>query len=158
LQRYNYDYVVPTIFKFIASSYSQNGGENSLLSEMIDFGKIYYFLEQLLPCTEKHLLIGFKAQEWVDVMANQEIIWANFIENKLLYETSEVTKRKFLGERPVVYEIGDKCPGRIGAWLGWEIVKAYMERTDVSLKELLQETDHHKIFSQSQYKPSNQRN
>ncbi len=155
LRRYNYDYLAPTILKFVVNSRAATGVENTLLSEMIDFGKVYYFLSLLLPCTPDHEIIGFTATEMEDVKANQEIIWASLIQNEVLYETSEFTKKKFIGERPNVYEIGEKCPGRIGAWVGWEIVKKYAEKTDVPLQELLSETNHHQIFAMSGYKPKN---
>lgn len=155
LKRYSPDYLVPTVMKFVINPYCRLGSENTLLSEMIDFGKVYYLLNEVLPCTDEHLLIGFSKEEMDAVHSNHEVIWANFIYNEILYETSEFTKKKFLGERPNVYEIGDKCPGRIGAWLGWQIVSAYMENSNISVQELMNETDHHKIFANSNYKPRN---
>lgn len=155
-KRYTQRHVVPGIAKFIASSYSALGKENTLLSEMIDIGKVLYFAGQLLPCTEDGLLIGYDAQEMTDVVANREIIWANFVENDLLYGTEEIMKQRFLGERPSIQEISKNCPGRVGAFIGWEIVQAYMFRNkSVTLQELLAEQDHHKIFTQSRYKPKN---
>ncbi|NND30992.1 MAG: hypothetical protein HKN76_00285 [Saprospiraceae bacterium] len=155
LKRYNHDYVVPSIMKFFIQDIPQYGVENTLLSEMIDFGKIYYALGVLMPCVPDHQIIGFTADEMSEVKANQEVIWASLIENEALYETSEFIKTKFLGERPNVYEIGEKCPGRIGAWVGWEIVKAYVESTGISLRELLEITNHHQLFAESGYKPQN---
>jgi len=155
LKRYNYEYLAPTIMKFLVNSKMEPGNGNTLLSEMIDFGKVYYVLSLLMPCTPDHQIIGFTAKEIEDVKANQETVWANFIQNELLYESSEITKKKYMGERPNVYEIGEKCPGRIGAWVGWEIVRRYAEGTDISIQDLLRETDHHKIFSMSGYKPRN---
>ncbi len=153
-KRYTQRHVVPGIAKFIASSYSELGDENTLLSEMIDIGKVMYFTGQLLPCTPDSLIIGYSPVEMKNVAENREIIWANFIENDLLYNTEEMIKQKFLGERPNIYEISKNCPGRVGAYMGWEIVKAYMERNkNVTLQDLLAETDHNKIFTRSRYKP-----
>ena len=98
-------------------------------------------------------MIGYTDEEWGDVFENEDIIWANFIQNEWLYETNHIIKQKFLGERPNVYEIGEKCPGRVGAWLGWRIVNAYMKNANVSVQQLMAEQDHHKIFAQSNYKP-----
>lgn len=155
-KRYTQRHVVPGIAKFIASSYSELGDENTLLSEMIDIGKVMYFTGQLLPCTPDSLIIGYSPVEMKNVAENREIIWANFIENDLLYNTEEMIKQKFLGERPNIYEISKNCPGRVGAYMGWEIVKAYMERNkNVTLQSLLSETDHNKIFTRSRYKPKN---
>jgi uncharacterized protein YjaZ len=57
-------------------------------------------------------------------------------------------------ERPATLEVGEKCPGRIGQWVGWEIVKSYMNsHEEVTLQELMQSNDAEKIFKESKYKP-----
>ena len=64
-------------------------------------------------------------------------------------------KRKFIGERPNVHEISRDCPGRIGVWIGWQIVESYMENNNVSIQELLKSTDNDTLFRLSKYKPQN---
>ncbi|MDF1518362.1 MAG: gliding motility lipoprotein GldB, partial [Lutibacter sp.] len=50
-------------------------------------------------------------------------------------------------------DIDKESPGRIGVWLGWQIVSAYMtNNNDVTLQQLLQ-TDAEEIFNKSKYKP-----
>lgn len=154
-KRYTQRHLAPIIAKFIANSYSTTGTENTLLSEMIDFGKVNYLVSRLLPCKADSLIMGYSPFELDMAKKNREVIWANFIENELLYETSEFMKQKFLGERPNIHEISKNCPGRVGAWIGWEIVEAYMKEEDVSVQALLADTDHHKIFTKSKYKPIN---
>lgn len=154
LERYTYDYLAPVLMKFFTNPWIASGKESTLLSEMIDFGKTYYMLSHLFPCTPDYEIMGYTAQTMSDVKANQTIIWANFIQNEWLYDPSEFTKKKFLGDRPNVYEIGEKCPGRIGAWVGWQIVESYAEKTGSSMTEIMQLTDHHELFNQSGYKPT----
>ena len=153
LQRYNRAHLPAMVMQFISGHYVKAGKKQTMLSDMIDFGKTYYLNSRLLPCAPDSILIGYTPQQMKDINANREVIWANFIENQLLYETDHFIKAKFLGERPNIYEIGDKCPGRIGAWIGWEIVESYMANNDVSIIELMDDTDHHKIFELSGYKP-----
>lgn len=153
LRRYDKEHLTAIIAKFMAGQKIQNGQKGTLLSEMIDFGKTYYLASRLLPCTADSLLMGYTPEEMKLIEENEPAIWANFVENEILYETSHVTKRRFLGERPNVYEISQKCPGRIGAWVGWRIVEQYMERTEVSIIDLIAERDNEKIFMQSGYKP-----
>lgn len=156
LRRYSGEYLAPTIMKYYLDSFAATGKENTLLSEMIDYGKLYYFIGKIMPCVEDWRIMGYTQKEIEDSKENREIIWANFVENQILYDTSEEMKRRFLGERPNVYEIGEACPGRIGTWIGWEIVQAYAEQTGATLQEIMAETDHHKIFSMSKYKPVNE--
>lgn len=154
LERYTTDHLAASILQFISSQYISTSKGDAMLNEMIDYGKSYYLLSKILPCTDENVLIGYSEEEWSDIYKNDAIIWANFVENELLYETNHTIKQKFLGERPNVYEIGDKCPGRIGRWLGWEIVKAYAQKSGASVQQIMNETNANKIFTQSGYKPS----
>ena len=154
LERYQKEYIVPASILLLSNNYIiDNFQDNSMLADMVYYGKKYYFTKEMMPCTPDSLLIWYSSQELEDVRENQEIIWANFVQNQLLYETNHLTKKKFLDERPNVYEIGDKCPGRIGTWLGWEIVNKYMNVNQVDLQSLMIEPDAQKIFALSNYKP-----
>ena len=154
LERYQKEYIVPASILLLSNNYiKENFQDNTMLADMVYYGKKYYFAKEMMPCTPDSLLIWYSGQELSDVRDNQHIIWANFVQNQLLYETNHLTKKKFLDERPKVYEIGDKCPGRIGTWLGWEIVNKYMEVNQVDLQTLMNEPDAQKIFALSHYKP-----
>lgn len=157
VKRYMKESVAPIIMSFVSNQFNQiDQSHGTLLADMINIGKSYYFVSQALPCKADSLIIGYTAEEMELVKANQEIIWANLIQNELLYETNNFTKSKFVGESPNVFEISDKCPGRVGAWVGWEIVEKYMdEHPEITLQQLMAETDAHKIFQQSNYKPKN---
>ncbi len=153
LTRYDKEHLVPVITKFLATGQVSTSPKNTLLSEMIDFGKTYYLTSRLLPCVADSILMGYTMEEMNAVEENQKIIWANFVENEILYETSHFVKQKFLGERPNIHEISTNCPGRVGAWVGWQIVESYMRKNEVDILTLLDDTDHDRIFAMSGYKP-----
>lgn len=154
LKRYSWEYIVPTVILQMSSRWNATDNQNNtMLADMIYYGKAYYFAKSMMPCIEDSLLIGYSGQELKDVHENESVIWANFIENQLLYDTNHFMKNKFLGERPKVFEIGTKCPGRIGVWLGWEIVDHYMSKNSVTLVELMKDKDVNGIFAKSRYKP-----
>jgi gliding motility-associated lipoprotein GldB len=155
LMRYQKEYIVPMTMLLLTQKQNKTDqSDQSLLADMIFYGKSYYMTKMTIPCTPDSLLIGYTAQEMKDINKNEHIIWANFLENDLLYETSHFMKNKFIGERPKTFEISQQCPGRIGIWVGWQIVKSYMKNNpEVSLQELMENTDAQKIFSLSKYKP-----
>lgn len=155
LRRYQKEYIVPMSMLLITQSKNRtNFDDKTLLADMVFFGKSYYLAKQTVPCTPDSLLIGYTEQEIEDINKNEHIIWANFLENDLLYETSHFIKNKFTGERPKTFEISNNCPGRIGIWVGWQIVKSYMKNNpEVSIQELMEQTDAQNIFKLSGYKP-----
>lgn len=156
LDRYRKEYVVPIIISTIANYYNKTDiTDNSLVAEMIYFGKIYYFQEKMMPTISDTLIAGYSSAVLKDVEKHQEIIWTHFIDKKLLFETKNEITVKYVGERPSVTEIGNNCPGRIGRWLGWQIVKKYMnDHPEITLKQLMDEKDARKIFTSSKYRPS----
>lgn len=153
LTRYTRHHLTSTITKFLIGASIESSRSETMLSEMIDFGKTFYIQSRVLPCTPDSILMGYSSREMQLVKENEAIIWANFVENQLLYETNHFMKRKFLAERPNVHEISAECPGRIGTWVGWQIVEGYMKNNTVSFQELFEERDYEKIFRLSGYKP-----
>lgn len=157
VKRYRKEFIAPMIITLLAQKYNRSEpADNSLLAEMVYYGKSYYFLKQTMPWLPDTLIAGYDADVYADIQKNLSVIWAHFVEKNLFYETKYEITNRYVGERPAVVEIGKKCPGRIGRWLGWQIVNAYMERNpNVTLKELMAEKDARKIFNLSKYKPKN---
>jgi uncharacterized protein YjaZ len=82
-------------------------------------------------------------------------IWKYFIENKLLYSTDADLYTRFVANAPFskfYIDIDKESPGKIGVWLGWQIVRSYMNNNNVTLQQLLQ-TSAEEIFKKSKYKP-----
>ncbi len=155
LKRYKKEFVVPTIVASIGNHFIQGDlTDNSLVAEMIFFGKMYYFVEKTMPTVPEEIIAGYSKDDIKEIKTHQNIIWAHLVDKKLLFETKAEITNRYIGERPNVQEIGNKCPGRIGRWLGWQIVRKYMElNKNITLKELMSEKDAKKIFINSKYKP-----
>ncbi len=155
LKRYQPHNIVPSVFLLLSGKYNQTPYEDqTMLAEMIYYGKAYYFTEKMIPNTPDSIIIGYTAEDMVNISDNQDLIWAHFVENQLLYESSHFVKKKYMDERPKTLEIGNKCPGRIGEWLGWEIVARYMdENPQENLENLMANQNVQEIFRQSKYKP-----
>lgn len=154
-RRYTPAHVVPTCMLLLSQQFNQSDRQDkSMLADMIYYGKSYYFTDFVMPGKADSLIIGYTADEMAGVEANEPLIWTHFLQNELLYETSHMVKKKYLDERPTTFEIGNKAPGRIGTWVGWQIVKTYMNRKDeLSLPELMQTGNARKILEESKYRP-----
>jgi gliding motility-associated lipoprotein GldB len=152
--RYEKKYLVPMIVLAISSKYNRtNPTDNTLLSEMIYYGKAYHFVKAIMPCTSDQYIIGYTPEEISECFDNEEYIWAHFVENELLYETNPFEIRKYIGEAPFTDAISSNAPGRLGRWLGWNIVDDYRSNQDMDLAVLMMESDVEKIFRQSGYRP-----
>lgn len=159
LTRYTPEKIVPSVMLIYGISprvNKLNPGDQTMLADMVTYGKAYYFAKHMLPCTPDSVIMAYTSEEMAGVRENSGTVWTHFLENEILFETNHMVKKKYLDDRPKTYEVGDEAPGRIGTWVGWEIVRAYMKNNpDVSLPQLMAETDAQKILNKSNYAPKN---
>jgi hypothetical protein len=157
LNRYEPEDIVPSCMLIfgIGEQFNKTSlDDNSVLADMIAYGKSFYFAKHMLPCVPDSTLIWYSTEEINGARENEDLIWARLIDDQVLFSTSRTVNQKFLGERPKTLEVGEKCPGRIAQWVGWEIVKKYMEtHAAVTLPQLMATSDPRQLFRESRYKP-----
>ena len=133
-----------------------NSKRSNLLDEMIYSGKLLYLKDMIIPFKTDAQKIGYTQQQLDWVTVNQEQIWQYFIEKELLYSTDSKLPNRFINPAPFskfyLAEIDNESPGKVGQFVGWQIVKAYMDNNDVTLTELLN-TPAQTVFNKSKYKP-----
>jgi hypothetical protein len=141
------------ILQYSAFVNRQNEQDHSMLSDMIWYGKGFVFTKKIMPELADSLLFGYTTQELAETNAFQKQVWEHFIDKKLLFNQEELTKNKYLGERPKTPEIGPACPGSIGRWLGWRIVDLYWKQNPkLTLLKLMTDADYNQMFLKSGYR------
>jgi hypothetical protein len=157
LKRYEKNFIVPSAMLLygIDTRYNKtNLNDRTVMAEMITYGKAYYFARHMLPCVPDSVFMGYTSKETAGAYYNQDLIWKRLVDDEALFSTSNQVKQRFIGERPKTYEVGNECPGRIGRWVGWQIVKEYEKHnTGVSLQQLMAIKDPQTIFKGSKYRP-----
>ncbi|WP_445747691.1 gliding motility lipoprotein GldB [Polaribacter sp.] len=127
----------------------------SFIAKMVHEGKKIALLDWYLPTISEAEKMGYSQEKWQWAVENEAQIWAYFMEEKILFSTETNLNKRFLEEAPFskfYREQDNLSPGKIGVWLGWQIVKSYLKHNDVSLQELLK-MDETELFNQSKYKP-----
>jgi hypothetical protein len=157
LRQYSPQNIVPSCLLIYGISPRVNDTDlkdKTVLADMIAYGKSYYFAKHMLPCVPDSVFIWYTPEEIEGSRKNQDLIWARFIQDQVLYSTSHVMKQKYLGDRPKTLEVGEKCPGRIALWVGWQIVNSYAENhADVTLPQVMRVSNSQKLFKESGYRP-----
>jgi len=153
LRRYQKDHIVPAIVFAISDKYNAtNRADQTLLADMVYYGKGYVFTKTMLPNVADSLIIGYTDRQLTETFNAQDIVWAHFIDNQVLYKTDPVTKQQYLNERPFTAEIGPAAPGAIARWVGWRIVSSYYDKRNTGIAELMRDANARQIFDQSGYK------
>jgi len=127
----------------------------SFINKMINYGKQLYLLDAYVPNTADSLKIGYTAKKMKWARENEEKVWKYFISKKILYNRLGTLDMRFLNPAPYskFYSTEDtETPGKIGQYMGWQIVRQFMQKNKVSLQKLI-EMDEEKIFKQSKFKP-----
>jgi hypothetical protein len=126
----------------------------TFLDQMINEGKQLYFLDAMAVDMPDSIKIYYSDYQMDWAVKNEAQIWAFFIENELLYEKDMAKLHKLLLDGPFTSFFGNDSPPRLGWWIGWQIVKNFMNKNgEISLPQLMNEYDARKILNQSGYKP-----
>jgi len=152
------DNITPRVVETMAreNMFPENDDNQSLLAKMIYNGKIMYFMDQVLPDVADSTKIGYTAKQLDWCVGNEANIWAYFLDENLLYETDYPKIQKYLTVAPFTPGLGERNESapKLGIWIGWQIVKKYMDKhPDVTLPQLMAETDEQKILNGSSYHP-----
>lgn len=127
---------------------------NNMLDKMIEEGKVFYLMDRFIPCIADKHKIGFTPSELNWCRKNETNMWAYFIENDLLFNSDPVIINRFVNDGPFTAAFQRESPARAAIWVGWQIVRTYMDRNkQVSLDELIRKQDFRGILRASGYKP-----
>jgi len=143
----------------LAAEYSEKyifqSKPKTLLDDMIYFGKQLYFKDKMIPFNTDAIKIGYTAEKMEWAIANESEIWRYLIERELLFSTDPSLAGRFISDAPFTkfyLELDSESPGRIGQYVGWQIVRSFMKNNEVDFMTMLQmEAD--EIFNKSKYKP-----
>jgi len=155
MQRMGAENILPDCIRAMQESlYPVRYPGNTLLDQMVDAGKRVYLIDAMIPGYPDRYKIGYTENQLDWVITNEEQVWAAIIENQFLYSSYGSTIRAFLADGPFTADFSAESPPRLGEYLGWQIVAAYMEQNpEITLEELINEPDAQKILTGSKYKP-----
>ena len=148
-------FILPFCFEAIANNeFSDFNSENNFLSQMIYKGKIMYFLDVILPQFSNADKLRFSQNQLNWCKENESNIWAYFIDHEILYSTDIKKINSYINYAPFAKGMPKESPGRIAYWMGWNIVKTYMDnKKNITIEQLMENTNPQEILQQSRYKP-----
>lgn len=154
VRRFEQDYIAVDCMKnIVLDIYPTDASNQPLIFQMIEAGKRLYALDAFMPETADSLKTGY-TQEQLDACYSDEArIWNFFLENNLLYITDQSQIKDYMNDGPRTITMGEKSPGFIGQFVGWQIVKKWMAQDAKRTLPLLLQTPAKQIFEEAKYKP-----
>lgn len=159
--RYNmtFDRFTPMVAESIARQmvpFSIN--KKNFIESIIYEGKIIALMKKFCPYCDDSLLMGFSQEDLKWLNENEAEVYLYFTENDLFFSDDNKLAERFIFPAPFskfYLENDSQTPGRVGVWMGWQIVKKYLERKpDISIKEMIVSKNGEEIFKDSGYKPN----
>ncbi|MCV2486391.1 gliding motility lipoprotein GldB [Flavobacterium sp. SH_e] len=148
--------IMPDVVSSFSYRNIPNSLDKSLVAQMVFEGKQLYAKDLLLPEYTDAEKIGYTPEQIKWCEENEAYMWRYFIENEMLYSDDPKLRTRFITPAPFskfFLEIDNDSPGRVGTWIGWQMVRSYMKNnSNVSLAELFK-IDAKEIFEKSKYKP-----
>ena len=154
-QNFEQNQIAPDLVESFATQKVTIPKDKTLLSQMIYAGKKLYLKDKLIPEIADEIKIGYTKEQLLFCQENEAYMWSNFIENQYLYSSDSKLPNRFVNPAPFskfYLEIDNQTPGRVGAWLGWQIVRSYALNNETKLQDILK-LDAKELFEKSKYKP-----
>lgn len=146
--------VADALQAWISTEFEDEADYASLLNQMLYKGKVLYTLETLMPDLSDTIKFGYSQEQLKWCMQNESKIWSHFIEKKLLFAALRGDSYKYINEGPFTAGFPRESPGKIGVWLGYQIIKKYVDaQPKITLKQLFDNHNSQQILTQSKYKP-----
>jgi gliding motility-associated lipoprotein GldB len=148
--------IMPDVVSSFSYRNIPNSIDKSLVAQMVFEGKQLYAKDLLIPEYTDAEKMGYTPEQIKWCEENEAYMWRYFIENEMLYNEDPKLRARFIAPAPFskfFLDIDNDSPGRVGAWIGWQMVRSYMKNnSDVTLAELFK-LEPKEIFEKSKYKP-----
>lgn len=154
-RRFDAEYITPNCMKAVVLDLfpDQSSGQ-PLIVQMIEKGKQWWLLDKFLPRAADSVKTGFTQTHLDFCERNEGLIWQTIITNeKNLYTTDPAAIQTYIGEAPYTMNMGENSPGNIGQWVGWQIVKKFVEKNPNLKVDEVMKMQAGKILEEAKYKP-----
>jgi hypothetical protein len=145
---------VSAMNNIVLDMYPEQMSGKPLIAQMVELGKRMYVVDRLLPQLSDTLITGYSSKQLDACLNNEKNIWSFFIQNDLLYKSDPLLVREYITDGPFTQAFGKESPGNIGQFLGWQIVKKWMNKNKQSTFDALMKKDPVQLFEEAKYKPS----
>lgn len=111
--------------------------DGNLAEQIIRWGKILYLTEAAIPDAPESVIPRYSEVDYTWALENEYALWKYLVDQKMLFKIDELNKTNLLNEGPFTPGLPEKGPDRLGQFLGWRMVRKYMEVKDITVEELM---------------------
>lgn len=98
------------------------------LQRMIYEGAVLNAVASIMPSADMPTLLGCTAEQTEWLSQNEGRIWAKMIDDDILYSSDPAISDRLISPAPSTQMINAAAPGRVGRYIGLQIVRSFMEK------------------------------
>ncbi len=154
-RRFSKEYIIADAMQLVVNDlFPDQSGGKPLVEQMIEKGKQWYLLDKFLPLTPDSVKTGYTQQQLEWCRENEGLIWSYIVKNEDLYSLNPSVIQTYIGEGPFTQGFSQELsPGNIGQWVGWQIVKKFIDRNPGLQPGEVMRTEAKQILEEAKYKP-----
>ncbi len=145
-QKMNAQYLVSDVMHCLLHNRFYTSLGDDFLSEIVSLGKISYLIEVMTPNEDENLKFRYSKDELIWCQENERNIWETVVNENLLYSKDKKLLNHFISLAPYTKGLPKESPSRVGVWLGYKIVKDYVESNCIDIQSLVNEKNAKKIL------------
>ncbi|HEV3412205.1 MAG TPA: hypothetical protein VG101_06995 [Puia sp.] len=153
-RRFEPEYITPNCVSAMAEDIFPDSSEGRpLIEEMVVKGRYWWLLGKLMPDAPDSIVTGYTDAQLTWCAGHEADIWGFFLQNTDLYTIDPDIIKNYIGEGPYTLGMPGRSPGNIGAWVGRQIVRKYMEGHPKLRPVDLMRVPARTLFEETKYKP-----
>lgn len=142
------------VYAWGITEFGETNTATNLMGNIIHHGKLMYFVDALLPKSPDSLKIGYTKKQLEFCKNNEAQMWTYLVDKKMLFSSNHMDIVRYINDGPRTSGFPTESPARTGVWIGWQIVRQYMEKhPEITLAELMQNSNYQQILNDSRYFP-----
>lgn len=120
--------LVPSAVKgWLLVHYTRDIAGADLLTNLVETGKVMALLDAVLPETETHLKFAFSKEHLAWCEEHEYDIWKDIVSKDQLFSKKNEDIGRLMNDGPFTSDLPRESPGHIGEWIGYRMVRAYMD-------------------------------
>ncbi len=145
--------LVPSAVKgWLLVHYARDTRGADVLTNLVEVGKAMALLDVLLPDTDKALKVAFTREQLSWCEENEYRIWRDIVSRDQLFSRQADAVGRLMNDGPYTHGLPQESPGHIGEWIGYRMVRAYLDANPRTTFEQLFAIDDPRVVLKH-YKP-----
>lgn len=142
--------VVGAMGDFFADYFEGVERGERLVDHLVHQGKFMYILDAAMPHTPDSIKMRYTSSEMEWAQENETLVWMELADQSVMFDDSQVNVGKWINDGPWTNagQIPDSSPSRLGIYIGWQMVRDYMEEhPEKTPRDLMNMSDAQVILS-----------